>query len=154
MRAKYLLYGALALVGISALGAKKGFDLSDIIPQLQTTLTAIRKVGFTSTGVNIMIDVLVKNPTNKDLNFASAGAVTVKRLLIYDRNNQLVATAEPNINAISIPAGSEIVLKNIPLASTFGDILQSILGGLSTNPDDYSVVAEIGALGTTVTVND
>lgn len=152
MKAKYLLFAAAALVGISALGAKKGFDLNEIIPQLQTTLKTIRKVNFSGSGINVVIDVTIKNPTNKALNFASAGAVTVKKLLVYDRNNNLVATAEPNINALSIPAGGSIVLENIPLSTNYGNILDTILGGFSTNPDDYTVVAEIGALGSSITV--
>ncbi len=151
MKMKYLLYGALALVGISAIRTK-GFEIKEVLPQLKATLSAIRKVGFSRQGINAMIDVTVKNPSNKALNVASAGAVTISKLLVYDRQNNLVATAAPNINALSIPAGGEIVLKNIPLESTFKGIVNSLLGGFSTNPDDYRIEAEINALGTMITV--
>ena len=153
MKMKYLLYGALALVGISAIRTK-GFEIREVLPQLKATLSAIRKVGFSweDKMINAAIDVTIKNPSNKALNVASAGAVTISKLLVYDRQNNLVATAAPNINALSIPAGGQIVLKNIPLESTFEGIVNSLLGGFSTNPDDYKIEAEINALGTMITV--
>ena len=91
MKGKYLLYGALALVGVSAFGAKKGFDLADVASQLTATIKTIRNLGGRqnpTTGqleATARIDVAITNPTTKDLNFATAGAVTISELLIFDK---------------------------------------------------------------------
>lgn len=152
MKIKYLALGALALVGISALGAKKAIDVSSIASQLQTTLRAIRKLDFTANGINLEVDIAIKNPTKQELSIATAGAVTLKRLLIYDKKQKLVATAEPNISALTIVPGGTIVLDRVPIVATYSSVLDTIFGGFSTNPDDYTVKAEITALGTTMTV--
>lgn len=158
MIGKVILYGTLALVGLSALGAKKAFDINDILPQLQTTLTAIQRLGARTnpvTGeleVTARINVAITNPTDKDLDIASAGAITIRKLTIYDLDNNLIAIAEPNINALSIVSGDTLILENILIYAPAKSTLDNIFSGLSTNPDDYTVVAEINALGATLSL--
>lgn len=153
MRGKYLIYGALALVGMSFLGAKKAFDINEVVPQLQAALSGIRKLGANGTGLTITIDVLIKNPTNKALNLAALGAVKVAKLHLHDRNGNYVGRAEPNLTTISIPSNGQIILKNLVLHGEYTDLLQFIIGGgFSLNVNDYTVTPEIEALGRTITV--
>ena len=152
MKAKYLILGAAALVGISAIGAKKATDVTSIASQLQTTLRTIRRLDFTANGLNLEVDVAIKNPTEKELSIATAGAVTLKRLLIYDRKQNLVATAKPNISALTIVPGGTIVLDRVPIVATYSNVLDTIFGGFSTDPNDYTIKAEITALGTSMTI--
>lgn len=152
MKAKYLLFGAAGLVAISAFSAKKGFDITELAGQLKTTLKAIRNVNFSTTGITAEIDVEITNPTDQQFSVASAGAIVLRKLLVYDKNNKLIATAETNITALSIASNSSVILPQIPLKSSFGSIIDSVFGGISTNPQDYIVVAEFEALGQTITV--
>ena len=54
------------------------------------------------------------NPTQVNFD-ANIVAVTLKRILFYDKRNMLFGSSEVNINSINIPANSNIILKEIPV---------------------------------------
>lgn len=147
MNKKYLILGGLALTVLSSFGAQKGYNITSVAGKLETGLKAIKNINFTATGVNMKIDVTIKNPTTKALDVSAGGAVTVKTINIYDKHGFLVATANPNIMAISIAPGGTVILEDVPVSSRYGDIINLVVSGASSDPDDYRVETVIESFG-------
>lgn len=144
MNKKYLIFGGLALLGIVAYGGKKGFDAYSVFQQLETRLKAIRGFKPTATGIRMRVDLEMYNPTNTPLSIATGGAILVKGVRILDKTGQEVARAAlQNLQRIQIVPGGTFVLEGVEVETKFGTILNSILGGLSSNPDDYEIETEL-----------
>jgi len=152
MNKKVLIFGGLALAALSSYGAKKGFDLSTVVGGLETKLVGVRGLRVRSDHFTIKVDVSITNPSDKALDFSSGGAMTIKQLNIFDKSGKLVAKATPNLQAISIVPGGTVVLENVEVSSEYGNILNMIISGVSTNPEDYTVETIVDALGTTFTI--
>ena len=64
--------------------------------------------------VTFLLDLKMVNPTGVNFD-ANIVAVTLKRILFYDKRNMLFGSSEVNINSINIPANSNTILKEIPV---------------------------------------
>lgn len=152
MNKKYLVFGALALTAFTAMGAKKGYDISTVAGALETSLRTIRRMNFTATGIQMQLDIAITNPTDKSLDVSTGGVVKIKTINIYNKKGALVATANPNISGISIVPGGTVILERVPVESRYGDIVNTLIGGASSNPDDYIVETVIESFGKTFTI--
>jgi hypothetical protein len=109
--------GIVAVVGYYLLGNK----IKRIVEQFQ--YVKVYPVAFKKFDVKwndgvpfvtFLLDLKMVNPTGVTFD-ANIVAVTLKRILFYDKRNMLFGSSEVNINAINIPANSSIVLKEIPV---------------------------------------
>ncbi len=109
--------GIVAVVGYFLLGNK----IKKIIEQFQ--FVKVYPVAFKKFDVKwndgvpfvtFLLDLKMVNPTQVNFD-ANIVAVTLKRILFYDKRNMLFGSSEVNINAINIPANSNIILKEIPV---------------------------------------
>lgn len=145
------IVGALGLLAVSALGAKKGMGIKSVAEQLQIKLKSIRNLQVFGSGLNIQVDIDIINPTSVPLDITTGGLVSISRIFIYDKNRNLVATATPNLSNISIGPQSSFTLDRVPVSSSFGNILNVLLAG-SLKPENFKAEAEIQAFGTTFTI--
>ncbi|WP_294961143.1 hypothetical protein [uncultured Flavobacterium sp.] len=109
--------GIVAVVGYFLLGNK----IKKIIEQFQ--FVKVYPVAFKKFDVKwndgvpfvtFLLDLKMVNPTQVNFD-ANIVAVTLKRILFYDKRNMLFGSSEVNINSINIPANSNIILKEIPV---------------------------------------
>ena len=109
--------GIVAVVGYFLLGNK----IKKIIEQFQ--FVKVYPVAFKKFDVKwndgvpfvtFLLDLKMVNPTGVNFD-ANIVAVTLKRILFYDKRNMLFGSSEVNSNSINIPANSNIILKEIPV---------------------------------------
>ena len=109
--------GIVAVVGYFLLGNK----IKKIIEQFQ--FVKVYPVAFKKFDVKwndgvpfvtFLLDLKMVNPTGVNFD-ANIVAVTLKRILFYDKRNMLFGCSEVYINSINIPANSNIILKEIPV---------------------------------------
>lgn len=109
--------GIVAVVGYFLLGNK----IKKIIEQFQ--FVKVYPVAFKKFDVKwndgvpfvtFLLDLKMVNPTQVNFD-ANIVAVTLKRILFYDKRNMLFGSSEVNISSINIPANSNIILKEIPV---------------------------------------
>lgn len=109
--------GIVAVVGYFLLGNK----IKKIIEQFQ--FVKVYPVAFKKFDVKwndgvpfvtFLLDLKMVNPTQVNFD-ANIVAVTLKRILFYDKRNMLFGSSEVNINSINIPANSNIILREIPV---------------------------------------
>jgi hypothetical protein len=152
LRNVVITVGLVGVFGYFLLGDK----IKKIVEQLQNV--KILPVAFKNLNakwndgkpyVTFKLDLKVINPTPVNFN-ANIVAVTLKRILFYDKKNVLFGTSELNINAISIPANSSITLKDIPIALDLKTAISTALTILQNDGlkvDDVRIVAVISVLG-------
>jgi len=110
----------LLLLGLPAtsffLGIKKFQELKTSIKNLEIRLNKIYdiKIDVLKNKASFFADFSITNPTEKDLNLRSAGLITLKRILFYDRVGNLIASANIGVNSILINKGKSIELVKIP----------------------------------------
>lgn len=109
--------GIVAVVGYFLLGNK----IKKIIEQFQ--FVKVYPVAFKKFDVKwndgvpfvtFLLDLKMVNPTQVNFD-ANIVAVTLKRILFYDKRNMLFGSSEVNSSSINIPANSNIILKEIPV---------------------------------------
>jgi hypothetical protein len=139
MNKKYWIFGGLSLLALSTYAGKKSYDAFSVLGKLETKLQAIKGLSVTNTGIRMKLDIALINPTNTPLNVNTGGTLTVREIKVFDLNGQEVATARPNINRINIVPGGTYILEDVPVETKYGTILNSLLGGLSSDPNNYEI---------------
>ncbi|WP_268847887.1 hypothetical protein [Flavobacterium aestivum] len=148
------------IITVGIVGAFSYFLLGDKIKKIVEQLQNVKvlPVAFKNLNakwndgmpyVTFKLDLKVINPTPVNFN-ANIVAVTLKRILFYDKKNVLFGSSELNINAITIPANSSITLKDIPIAldlKTAINTALSIIQNDGLKVDDVRIVAVISVLG-------
>lgn len=110
----------LLLLGLPAtaffLGIKKLQELKTSIKDLEIRLNKIYdvEIDVLKNKASFLADFSITNPTNKDLNLQSAGLITLKRILFYDRTGSLIASANIGVSSILINKGKSLELVRIP----------------------------------------
>ncbi|WP_268846570.1 hypothetical protein [Flavobacterium aestivum] len=152
LRNVVITVGIVGVFGYFLLGDK----IKKIVEQLQNV--KVLPVAFKNLNakwndgmpyVTFKLDLKVINPTPVNFN-ANIVAVTLKRILFYDKKNVLFGSSELNINAITIPANSSITLKDIPIALDLKTAISTALTILHNDGlkvDDVRIVAVISVLG-------
>ncbi|MFC4219006.1 hypothetical protein [Flagellimonas marina] len=152
IKTKHILLGGLAIVaGFSIWGGKKAYDINSVAQKVKISLRGFKLPELFGLSVRSKVNVALANPTATPLDVSTGGLVTLTTIRVYNKENRLVATANPGLTNISIPAYSEVVVQDIPIESNVTSILNTLLIG-STNAKDYRVEAEISALGRTFTI--
>lgn len=150
MKKRIFIIGGIVLAALTLIGGKKAIDISGIVKNLDISLKSIKRIPeLFGTRIKSAIDVSVKNPTATTLELATGGAARISRIFVYTKNRQLVATAFPNIDEITVPAFGETILRQIPIEGDLGGLLSALIGGGGTNPDNYIIETEIRTLGAT-----
>lgn len=110
----------LLLLGLPAtaffLGIKKLQELKIAIKNLEIQLKKIYtiEIDVLKNRASFFADFSITNPTDKDLNLQSAGLITLKRILFYDKTGNLIAAANIGVSSILISKGNSIELVKIP----------------------------------------
>tara|TARA_R110002074_G_scaffold86875_7_gene191831 strand:- start:7095 stop:7559 length:465 start_codon:yes stop_codon:yes gene_type:complete len=150
---KTLLAIALIVAPLALFSAKKGYDAYDIIGKLQAKLKAIKGFRLIGSTITMKLDVNITNPTDTAFDVATGGLFIVRRINVFDKQNNLIAFSEPNISDISIPPYGTVTLTDLPVSSQVGSIFNALFNSPSTNPDDYRVETIIEtSTGQTVTI--
>lgn len=100
--------------------------------------------------VTFNLDFKLVNPTSENFS-AQVMAVTLKRILFYDKKNVLLGSADVNLNAITIKANSSIVIPNVPIKLDLQSTILNILSVINTttfNSNDIRIEAIVSILGT------
>lgn len=146
---KIWILAGVSLLGLTLFGGKKAIDLSNVVNSLKVSLRGIGSFPeFFGNMIRSSVNIAIQNPTERALDLQTGGAIILKKLRIYNKEGKLAATASPNITGINIPAFGEVVFKKIPIESSITGLLNTILIG-STDTRDYTIEAEIEALGKT-----
>lgn len=144
--------GIVAVVGYYLLGNK----VKKIIEQFQNV--KVYPVAFKNLDakwndgipyVTFKLDLKMVNPTPVNFN-ASIVAVTLKRILFYDKKNVLFGSSEVNINTLNIPANSSVILKDILVKLDLQTAITTaiaILGNDSFNVKEIRTEAIVSILG-------
>ncbi|KIA99231.1 hypothetical protein OA93_06275 [Flavobacterium sp. KMS] len=100
--------------------------------------------------VTFNLDLKLVNPTAQNFS-AQITAVTLKRILFYDKKNMLLGTANVNVKGINIPANSSIVIPNVPVQMDLQTTITNVLGALNVsnfNSSDIRIEVIVSILGT------
>jgi len=153
IKAKHiLLTGLAAVVGFSIWGGKKAVDTYNVAEKLTIALRGISSFPeFFGATIRTSVNIAIQNPTPTPLNIETAGLVKLKQIRVFNKQGKLAGVANPNLEALQIPAYGEIVIKKVPIESSIQGLLNTILIG-STNIDDYRIESDIEALGKIITV--
>ena len=151
---KILVLAGLGIFGAVAFGSKKVSDVSTIAKQLEIGIHKVRRIkGVSSWSLKAVIDVFIKNPTESTLNLNTGGIITLKRILVYNKANQLIAEASTDLDRITVPSKGQYVVENIPIKAELLGVIKTLLSSnFSLDPEDYTVYAEFEALGRKFTV--
>ena len=144
--------GIVAVVGYYLLGNKvkkiiEEFQNVKVYPVAFKNLDAKWNDGIPY--VTFKLDLRMFNPTPVNFN-ASIVAVTLKRILFYDKKKLLFGSSEVNINALNIPANSSIVLKDILVKLDLQTAITTaitILGNDGFNVKEIRTEAVVSILG-------
>lgn len=140
----------LLLMGLPAtafyIGIKKIQGLKQAIKNLDIKLNIIYDINldFLQNQASFHADFSIHNPTENDLKIQSAGLVTLKRILFYDREENLIASAVIDINNISIAKGQSIELGKIPFRTKLTNGIQKLQKSLKNkNNEDLLIELEL-----------
>ncbi|MCV9929046.1 hypothetical protein OIU83_15380 [Flavobacterium sp. LS1R49] len=100
--------------------------------------------------ITFNLDLKLVNPTAQNFS-AQITAVTLKRILFYDKKNMLLGTANVNVKAINIAANSSTIIPNVPVQMDLQTTILGVLGVLNTsnfNSNDIRIEVIVSILGT------
>lgn len=100
--------------------------------------------------VTFNLDLKLVNPTAQNFS-AKITAVTLKRILFYDKKNMLLGTANVNVKAINITANSSTIIPNVPVQMDLQTAITNVLGALNVsnfNSNDIRIEVIVSILGT------
>ncbi len=132
------------------LGIKKIYQVKSIINQLQTKLVKIHKIQLDvlKNQASFLADMSITNPTETELNVNTATLISLKRVLFYDLNNELLAIAHTHIDQINIAPGKSLQLINIPFQTKITNGISKIQGFLKGNTNkEIRIEIELEAFG-------
>ena len=142
----------LLLLGLPAtaffLGIKKLQELKTSIKDLEIKLNKIYdiEIDVLKNKATFFADFSITNPSDKDLNLQSAGLITLKRILFYDKTGSLIATANIGINTILINKGKSLELVKIPFKTSLTSGIRKLQSFLKNkNSKDLLVELELEA---------
>lgn len=100
--------------------------------------------------VTFNLDFKLVNPTSENFS-AQILAVTLKRILFYDKKNMLLGSANVNVSAVTIKANSSTTIPNVPVQLDLQTTITNILAFVTTsnfNSNDIRMEAIVSILGT------
>ncbi|MDL2141173.1 hypothetical protein QQY79_01465 [Flavobacterium tructae] len=100
--------------------------------------------------VTFNLDLKLVNPTAQNFS-AQLTAVTLKRILFYDKKNMLLGSANVNVKAINIGANSSTIIPNVPVQMDLQTAITNVLGALNVsnfNSSDIRIEVIVSILGT------
>ncbi|SHM71593.1 hypothetical protein [Flavobacterium chilense] len=100
--------------------------------------------------VTFNLDFKLVNPTSENFS-AQILAVTLKRILFYDKKNMLLGSANINVSAVTIKANSSTIIANVPIQLDLQTTITNILSFVNTsnfNSNDIRMEAIVSILGT------
>lgn len=99
--------------------------------------------------VTFNLDIKLVNPT-PEIFSAKLLAVTLKRIMFYDKSNILLGTATVNTSSITIPANGSTTLFNIPIQLELQTVASTIISVIQKSFDlkDIRIETIVSVLGT------
>lgn len=100
--------------------------------------------------VTFNLDLKLVNPTAQNFS-AQITAVTLKRILFYDKKNMLLGSTNVNVKAINIAANSSTIIPNVPVQLDLQTAITNVLGALNVsnfNSSDIRIEVIVSILGT------
>lgn len=100
--------------------------------------------------VTFNLDLKLVNPTAQYFS-AQLTAVTLKRILFYDKKNMLLGSANVNVKAINIAPNSSTIIPNVPVQMDLQTAITNVLGALNVsnfNSSDIRIEVIVSILGT------
>jgi len=149
---KLLIIAAIAAAGVGLYAHKKMNVYNDFVKYVTSKLGKIQgvKVNILTGEVNFLLDLIFTNPTNTAIDLSSGSLISLRKILVYNAANVLIASAETNINGISIPANASTTISQIPFKTSIkqvGGELQNIL--VPNYVNTFTAKVEVTALGKT-----
>jgi len=142
----------LLLLGLPAtaifLGIKKLQELKTSIKNLEIKLDKIYdiRIDVLQNEASFFADFSITNPTDKNLNLQSAGLITLKRILFYDRSGNLIASANIGVSSILINKGKSLELVRIPFQTKLTNGISKLQSFLKDkNNKDLMIELELQA---------
>ena len=138
----------LLLLGLPAtaffIGIKKLQDLKAFIRTLEIKVNKIYdiKIEVLQNKASFLADFTIINPTEKVLDLQSAGLITLKRILFYDRSGKLIASAHIDVSSIFIDKGNSIQLMEIPFYTNLTHGISKLQNFLK-NKDSKDLLIEL-----------
>ncbi|WP_105983772.1 hypothetical protein [Nonlabens agnitus] len=146
---KLLLIGGAAALAVTAFSFKKVTDYSDIIDQLEFKPLDISNIDVDFEKISFKLKMLINNPSHKNLNLDTLGAITLKELVINNSLGNQVARVFVNQSNINIPANGGYQTGWLPVSIPLANAASMLLGGFDFNymAYDYKGVLTVPAVG-------
>lgn len=149
---KLLIIAAIAAAGVGFYAYKKMNVYNDFVKYVTSKIGKIQgvKIDILTGKISFLLDLIFINPTNTPIDLSSGSLITLRKILIYNGANVLIASADTNINGISIPANGNSTISQIPFNTTISQVggeLQNIL--VPNYINTFSAKVEVTALGKT-----
>lgn len=148
-----LLIGGGAIVVSSLFGFKKYEKTKAIFDQMDIEPHSFSDLNVSFSRLKFKLDVVLKNNSNDDLFVTGSAFAVLKAIDVYYKNN-FIATANVNINEISIPNKNQLIIRNIDVSANTVNVLQNIRSFLDFKIEHIGVIGIVEAFGTTYRIGE
>ena len=146
-----LIAGAVAGVGFLALGTRETIQTKQILENLEVKLEGITKLPEVfGTRLRAKVDISLTNKTRHALAVDSGGAVRITRVVILDQNNNIVGTANTDIQNINLLPFGQVILRNVEVEGNLLQVFNTLITPNTTA--GYQVYVDVVAFGQRYTV--
>ena len=148
MKKFVLISGALVLAAL-LFGFKKVTEIKSIVEKLQTRLDRLYSINFdfSKNFISFLIDFTILNPTDTNLNFNTGTLITIKKVLFYNKKDELFGQAIVDISSIEIPANGQIGIVEVPVETTISKGLLEFYNYIkNVDNNDIKIMLELEAL--------
>jgi len=143
MKNTFLIFLGLPITAF-IIGIKKLHELKAFIKTLELRVNKIYeiKMDVLQNQASFLADFTITNPIEKILDLQSAGLITLKRVLFYDRSGNLIASALIDVSSIYIDKGKSIKLLGIPFHTNLTHGISKLQNFLK-NKDSKDLLIEL-----------
>ncbi len=143
---KILLFSGLALGGLALYGYNKAMNLKSIFDKMTISPDGFSGLDVSLERIKFNLDVKITNPTSEDFIVSGSAFADLKKLFIYYKG-KYIATADVDLNQVSIPHNNSIVFHNIPVVVSSGTVLDNISSLIDFSMNDITITGQINFLG-------
>ncbi|RRO19688.1 hypothetical protein [Flavobacteriaceae bacterium 14752] len=131
---------------LNSIGNKKN-EIINISKKLKFKPFWPSKINLKNGKLNIKSDLEIVNTSTNDFTLDGVGLMTIKKIILkLDESGQAIGTALTDIKNISVPAGGNIVIKNVDFEVSLNSAFDKLGEIIFSNPK-FFIDAEIEVLG-------
>jgi hypothetical protein len=141
-----LIASGILIAGGLYFGYRKIKKIQGIFEKMTIEPFGVSNVNISLSRIVFNLDVKLTNPTNDDLFVTGSAVADLKRVTIYYKGSYM-ATANVELNEVSIPKNDVLVVHNIPVVADTKNILVNAVSLLNFKVADITVKGIVSVLG-------